>query len=275
MLTYVQLADSLTFFTEEYGLKIINKDKHPRLYSIISNNFNDKEALDSALVVHNIEEPADLLRVAAAYQYRGKEVSPSLISLAAELEKEGYPLTPLINFLDKCLEMKDDTRFAIQELVATRQVPITFDGNVIFYRRSNWWTGMPWGKTCVPGEVVTGGQYMLGLLEWSINGCLDQGPLSEVVVQPVHIQSVDAATATRASIHVSSYTYLGVLELDYEIESRIVIVHDKVDTLGNHLLVRLPYNTSSLTTYLAELVRGSLPITEPTSSRIQGVMSSC
>lgn len=283
MFSYVQLSDAISVYQEDYGLKLIHKSTHPRLFNLLINDLHNKDSVIENLMVVNIMDPKDLLKVSTGYLYKGQEVSSNLIELAHELQDSGYSLTPIINFLDKCLDIKDNSlRLDLHDLVASRKVPITFDGNVIFYKRSSWHhqEGMvqkdnKWHVSCVGGDVVIGEELQLGLLEWTVNGCLDQGPISEVMVQPVNVQSVTEATAERAAITVSKYTYLGVLETGYEESTRIVIIYDKVNSLGDSVLVRLPYDSSSVTTYLSEVARNSLPISEPSGVRFQNVLASC
>jgi hypothetical protein len=277
---FAQLPDSITVY-QEGKTWVISKSIFPLLYEQVVKSVGDIND-QSLLPLNDLEAQIikshfplndklpDLFSYQAGnYLYKGAAVHVSLGQQVQSFIDSDLPILPILNFLDNTLAIEEDARLNIHELVASGNAAITYDGNIVFYTRASWSNGALWSMTDLAlGEEVQG-NLTVGLLEWTVSGCPDQGPMSEVVVRPQNIKSIEYGKA-----RVSSYIYIGgPLSMDYNPDTRLIYIQTLTNSIGEKVHVRLPYSPETLTAYLSSVAHGS--IQEPVCQQVVSQGVSC
>ena len=208
--------------------------------------------------------------------YFGDEPIPNSVGKRIkELEEQNLPFQPLINFWLKLRNHPDgEVREKLGESAGRPGIPLTWDGDLIFYTRASWvppstdieeitslayldklklsdWSGAEFtpGKTMVSSTLLKCGDF-----NWITEVCPDAGVIYDVQVSPLHVVNSDR---NGMELEVSQFTYLSELEEQSVLTDKIFFVKVETNTFGERLVVRKPYSPESLREYLSSLVPGN------------------
>lgn len=272
MFNYVQLSDSLSFFDGD-SVITIDKPNYPTLF----NQLSDALARNTAFEFdsHPLQSATDynVMWRDNAYYFKGMRLTASMSHRLSQLINQGYDYTPILNFLTKLQSVDQKITADLQHLVASKEVALTYDGNIVLYKRASWNNNVQWAGVVSPGTVVTQNDAQplrLGSLDWIISLCPDQGVMSDVEVQPQHVLSVNCGI-----VEVSQYRFLSYVEEGYREVDKIHLVHTLTNSLGNEILVRLPYTEDNLQHYLMQMIHNRVSVAEPAVREFQSVGVSC
>lgn len=271
MFNYVQLSDSLSFFDGDSAITI-DKPTYPTLFNQLSDAL--ARNIDFEFDSHPLQSATDYSVTWRnnAYYYKNMRLTPSMSQRLSQLIDQGYDYTPILNFLTKLQSVDQKITADLQHLVASKEVALTYDGNIVLYKRASWNNNGQWHSVVTPGTVVTQNDepLRLGSLDWIISLCPDQGVMSDVEVQPQHVLSVDYGI-----VKVSEYRFLSYVEEGYREVDKIHLVHTLTNSLGNEILVRLPYTEDNLQHYLMQMIHNRVSVAEPVVREFQSVGVSC
>lgn len=271
MFNYVQLSDSLSFFDGD-SVITIDKPNYPVLFNQLSDALArnttfefDSHPLESA-TDHNVTWRDN------AYYFKGMRLTASMSQRLSQLISQGYGYTPILNFLTKLQSVDQKITADLQHLVVSKEVALTYDGNIVLYKRASWNNNTQWASVVTPGTTVTQDDYplRLGTLDWIIALCPDQGVMSDVEVQPQHVLAIDSGI-----VKVTQYRFLSYVEEGYREVDKIHLVHTLTNSLGNEILVRLPYTEDNLQHYLMQMIHNRVSVAEPVVREFQSVGVSC
>lgn len=224
---------------------------------------------DIAVLVNSLAEE-DFQFKEGKYFLAGKEIPEEIAKKVLELKGKELPYQPLLNFWQKAKEgglVSQLNPQQITSLVGTRDIPLTWDGNLIMYMRSSWVRQEQTTKWAnyLPEERVRA-EAICGGFNWVSSSCPDAGLMFEVQVNPVHILNVSQNTFT-----VKELTFIGEVKGKVS-NSSLYFLETKTNTLGEKMVVRAPYSPESLRAYLTTLVPGynKLAEQEVVSVRLTG-----
>lgn len=160
------------------------------------------------------------------------------------------PTQPLVAFWQKLSTsiLSIDNIAALLDVVGTPGLPLTWDGNLIAYRRGGF-TDVPrldlpnWMPGADSGNRSIKAQY-LSPLNLVMRTCADLGVLNEALVFPQHIVDFSAGTG----ISVCTCRYLGEVPENYLQrcgDSGLVEIDSQIDEFGNSFYVRRPIDLDS------------------------------
>lgn len=271
MFNYVQLSNSLSFFDGD-SVITVDKPTYPTLFDQLSDALARNTAFE--FDSHPLQSATDYSVTWRnnAYYYNNMRLTPSMSQRLSQLIDQGYDYTPILNFLTKLQSVDQNITADLQHLVASKEVALTYDGNIVLYKRASWNNNGQWHSVVSPGTVVTQNDepLRLGSLDWIISLCPDQGVMSDVEVQPQHVLSVDYGI-----VEVSEYRFLSYVEEGYREVDKIHLVHTLTNSLGDEILVRLPYTEDNLQHYLMQMIHNRVSVAEPVAREFQSVGVSC
>jgi hypothetical protein len=209
------------------------------------------------------------------FYYQDQPIPMSVGKNIKELEEQNLPFQPLINFWLKLRNHPDsDIKEKLGELAGRPGVPLTWDGDLIFYTRASWvppsadieeitslkyldklklsdWSGDEFspGKTMASSRPLVCGDF-----NWITQVCPDAGVIYDIQVNPIHVIS---SFRYGMDLKVSQFTYLSQLEEKSTLSDKIFFVKVETNTFGERLVVRKPYSPESLRNYLSTLLPGN------------------
>ena len=271
MFNYVRLSDSLTFF-DGSDVVTIDKPNYPTLFDQLSDALARNTAFE--FDSHPLESATDhsVVWQDNAYYFKGMRLTASMSQRLNQLISQGYDYIPILNFLTKLQSLNQKIVTDLQHLVASKEVALTYDGNIVLYKRASWNNNGQWHSVVTPGTVVTQNDepLRLGSLDWIVTLCPDQGVMSDVEVQPQHVLSINCGT-----VEVSQYRFLSYVEEGYREVDKIHLVHTLTNSLNDEILVRLPYTEDNLQHYLMQMIHNRVSVAEPVVREFQSVGVSC
>ena len=209
---------------------------------------------DVAVLVNSLAEEG-FQEKEGRYFLAGEEIPEEIAKKVLELRGKELPYQPLLNFWEKAKSgglVSQVIAQKIASLVGTRDIPLTWDGNLIMYMRSSWVKQAQTTKWAnyLPEERVRA-EAICGGFNWVSSACPDAGLMFEVQVNPIHILNVNA----NSSFTVKEMTFIGEVK-GRATDSSLYFLETKTNTLGEKIVVRAPYSPESLRAYLTTLVAG-------------------
>lgn len=176
------------------------------------------------------------------------------------LQDQELPTQPLESLISKLLNtnLPSSQKLEILTAVDTCQIPITWDGDLVFYSRASFinkevFNNAPFenGKSYYFNESNPA---IAGNLGWVYNICQDTGVIQELVVGVNNIVDF-SLSGTIFKCKLKEFQYLTVLSEDFRFEQEdsktpVVIINNRTDSLGKEFKIRQPYSPSTLVNYL-------------------------
>lgn len=176
------------------------------------------------------------------------------------LQDQELPTQPLESLISKLLttNLPSSQKLEILTAVDTCQIPITWDGDLVFYSRASFinkevFNNAPFenGKSYYFNESNPA---IAGNLSWVYNICQDTGVIQELVVGVNNIVDF-SLSGTIFKCKLKEFQYLTVLSEDFRFEQEdsktpVVIINNRTDSLGKEFKIRQPYSPSTLVNYL-------------------------
>lgn len=213
-----------------------------------------------------------------------------MVSYVEVLQDKELPTQPLESLISKLLEtnLSNVQKIEILTAVETCQIPITWDGDLVFYSRASFTNKL--GSTTSTGvfnnaPFENGKSYFFdqsnpaiaGNLNWVYNVCSDTGVIQELVVGVNNILDF-SLSGTVFKCRLKEFQYLTVLDEKFRLEqdsiTPVVIINNRTDSLGNEFRIRQPYSPSTLVNYLYGS-RGTKNLKEAPAVVLSSVTTSC
>lgn len=213
-----------------------------------------------------------------------------MVSYVKVLQDKELPTQPLESLISKLLEtnLSNVQKIEILAAVETSQIPITWDGDLVFYSRASFTKKV--GSTTSTGvfnnaPFENGKSYFFdqsnpaiaGNLNWVYNVCSDTGVIQELVVGVNNILDF-SLSGTVFNCRLKEFQYLTVLDEKFRLEqdsiTPVVIINNRTDSLGNEFRIRQPYSPSTLVNYLYGS-RGTKNLKEAPAVVLNSVTTSC
>ena len=222
------------------------------------------EYIKHELVLPNLKRKNDCLNnlISALNLTKDDLLDYYMTSYVEALQDQELPTQPLETLISKILEsnLSNVQKVEILAAVETCQIPITWDGDLVFYSRASF-TKKVGSKT--PEGVFNNAPFqngksyffdesnpaVAGNLDWVYKMCPDTGRIQELVVKVNNIVDF-SLSKTVFNCRVNEFEYLTVLDEKFNSKAPVVIIDRKVDFLGNEFKIRQPYSPSTLANYL-------------------------
>ena len=229
---------------------------------------------DVALLVNSLGDK-DLVYQDGKYFLFEEEIPEGIAKKVLDLRHQKLPYQPLLNYWRKAKQGGLVSQVLCSEIatsVGTREIPLTWDGNLILYMRSSWVKPneeTPWVQNYEPGQKVNQ-EAICGGFTWVSSTCPDAGLMFEVQVNPTCLRPV-YEIGVSSSFKATAMTFIGEVKGNIA-ESGLFFLETKTNTLGDKIVVRAPYSPESFRAYLTTLVPGEnkLPQQEMVGVRLTG-----
>lgn len=229
---------------------------------------------DVAVLVKNLGD-TDLVYEDGKYFLFEEEIPEGIAKKVLELRQQELPYQPLLNYWRKAKQGGLVSQLLCDEiasLIGTRDIPLTWDGDLILYMRSSWVKPneeTPWVQNYEPGQKVNQ-VAICGGFTWVSSTCPDAGLMFEVQVNPAQLTPIYEIGAV-TNFKATAMTFIGEVKGKIA-ESGLFFLETKTNTLGDKVVIRAPYSPESFRAYLTTLVPGDnkLPQQEMVSVRLTG-----
>lgn len=227
------------------------------------------------------------------YLYNNEVIPRSIGKRVKQLQDEGIPYQPLVNFWNKLKSHPDEAvRIGLADRAGSQTIPLTWDGDLVLYTRASWLpstleetfdranplafipsSDTDWSGNFEPGKLVQSSDSSFlpcGDFDWINGACPDQGAIYDIQVQPCHVVSLEQTTryARSANLAVSQFRYLSQLQERSSVPEKVCFINVETNNLGERLVVRRPYSDESLRAYLTTLLPGSNKMSESQPLRV-------
>jgi len=277
-LSFVPYIDGKVDFPSIISISTANHLYADILYQIQSGKLSieevSKEYIKNELVLPNLKRKNDCLNslISALGLTKDDLLNYYMVSYIEVLQNQDLPTLPLESLISKTLEsnLPAVQKIEILTAVETCQIPITWDGDLVFYSRASFTNKH--GSTKPVGvfnnaPFENGKSYLFdeshpalaGNLNWVYKMCPDTGVIQELVVKVNNIVDF-SLSETVFSCRLKEFEYLTVLNEKFHLQkdskTPVVIINSKADSLGNEFKIRQPYSPSTLANYLYGGLKG-------------------
>lgn len=227
-----------------------------------------QEYIKNELLLPNLKRKSACLDnlISALNLTKDDLLSYFMTSYVEVLQNQELPTQPLESLISKVLEsnLSSVQKVEILTAVETCQIPVTWDGDLVFYSRASFTNKL--GSNTPKGvfnnaPFQNGKSYFFdqsnpaiaGNLNWVYDKCSDTGVIQELVVRVNNIVDF-SLSKTIFSCKLKEFEYLTVLDEKFNLQENsktpVVIINSKTDSLGNEFKIRQPYSSSTLANYL-------------------------
>ncbi len=281
-LKYIIQADSIIVFdgTQTQVISAQNQVMYSELRKLLESGSFIQANNYSTYSNYIKSEFPGLEKIGNTYYYEGTCLG-FLTNTVGEFIKKGLPLTALLKFVAKTEELEMGLREKVRLAVDKGNYPITWEGDIVAYKRSSWNAGdmqapefnnasefraayaefkQKTEDIFVPGQYVvpSGNNTLLASsFDWVSNSCPDTGAFYDVEVKVKDIVSV-----SQNNILTKGYTNLSKLSETY-VEDRSAVTGSLMQVwlgtnqYGEKVIIKQPHNRETAKNYLAEINNGA------------------
>ena len=220
---YIIREDSICLWSEG-KVEIINKGEAN--YNLVVNWIRSNKELGKIKLLTNYFEYFE-----GEYYHNGEKVCNQLVRRIVSLINQGKIWEPLLNFSKR---MKNPTinpknKVDILDLIYTKEIPISEQGEILLYLRASWRKGVGVFKE---GEEERG-KLRCGSLKWIKRECRDEGPIFEVLVEPEDIERLE-----KRYIEVRRYINVERVREEYEGEGSLYKIRRVINEWGEREIIK-------------------------------------